>query len=616
MSGFLCKFRTVKDLGYLNLIRVLIYRLRMRIGLKKAKTCKECIPSGPFFTPCEISVDSNLPKNPHWLETGLLFSYLSIPIENSPPDWSMNPMTKKRFSNWKSPWWEIPDFDSEVGDIKVIWEFSRFDWLLAFSQHARTGNDKAVEKMNNWLKDWCENNPPFRGPNWKCGQEASIRVMHLAMSALILEQYLNPSENLRALVLLHLQRIEPTTSYAIAQCNNHATSEAAALFIGGILIGGKKGEKLSGLGRKLLETQVKRLVGEDGSFSQYSLNYHRVLLDTLSMVEVWRQRTDQRPFSQRYLLSAVSATEWLRNMVNPIEGSGPNLGANDGARLLPITNSVYRDYRPSVQLASALFANERAYEESGSWDDGLKWLKIPLPKKLSKKAGNYLAADGGFAVLRRGSAMAMLRYPSFKFRPSHSDALHLDLWLGELNFLRDGGSFSYNTDSRWLNYFSGTESHNTIQFDGSDQMPRLSRFLFGDWLRVSKVDELTENEGVVNFSAGYVCRRGVSHHRKISLSSGALLVEDDIKGFKSQAQLRWRLPCANWNLISDDGGANVSTESYPGFSISVTGTSPWQSCTLKDGWESLHYLEKTVLPILEISTKSESKLITEVRWLP
>src|SRR3546814_7985904 len=84
-------------------------------------------------------------------------------------------------------------------------------------------------------------------------------------------------------------------SYAVAQANNHATSEAAALFIGGSWLaanGSRAGESLVRRGRQHLEKQVARLVEEDGSFSQYSLNYHRVLLDTLSIVEIWRRHLD------------------------------------------------------------------------------------------------------------------------------------------------------------------------------------------------------------------------------------------------------------------------------------------------------------------------------------
>lgn len=43
--------------------------------------------------------------------------------------------------------------------------------------------------MNLWLNDWCENNPPYLRVNWKCGQEASIRVMHLIMAAYILDEW-------------------------------------------------------------------------------------------------------------------------------------------------------------------------------------------------------------------------------------------------------------------------------------------------------------------------------------------------------------------------------------------------------------------------------------------
>src|SRR3546814_4964922 len=85
-------------------------------------------------------------------------------------------------------------------------------------------------------------------------------------------------------------------SYAVAQANNHATSEAAALFIGGSWLaanGSRAGESLVRRGRQHLEKQVARLVEEDGSFSQYSLNYHRVLLDTLSIVERSEEHTSE-----------------------------------------------------------------------------------------------------------------------------------------------------------------------------------------------------------------------------------------------------------------------------------------------------------------------------------
>ena len=49
----------------------------------------------------------------------------------------------------------------------------------------------------------------------------------------MLGQVSRPEPGLPALLAVHLKRIAPTLHYAMAQDNNHGTSEAAALFIGG-----------------------------------------------------------------------------------------------------------------------------------------------------------------------------------------------------------------------------------------------------------------------------------------------------------------------------------------------------------------------------------------------
>ena len=210
-----------------------------------------------------------------------------------------------------------------------------------------------------WLADWCRHNPAYAGPNWKCGQEASIRIMHLAMAAKVLGRPLEPEPALLDLLDVHLQRIAPTTSYAVAQDNNHGTSEGAALFIGGSWLAlcrpDSRGRSWAEAGRLLLEDRVARLVGTDGSFSQYSVNYHRVLLDTLCMAEIWRRDLALPPFSLRLLNRAKAAAEWMRLMVRP-GGDAPNTGANDGALLLPLTDADFRDHRdggvPCAQLAA------------------------------------------------------------------------------------------------------------------------------------------------------------------------------------------------------------------------------------------------------------------------
>ena len=374
MTFLFTKIRTYSKLGFCNLLRVFLYKL-FRPFRNSHGTNEVNLSIGSFFCAKDFVRIPNAEVSKEWTDKGRWFSFHEFSL-NGIPDWHANPFKKDVRAVDDLPWHKISDFGDEVGDIKTVWEASRFDWVLKMAQRVRAGDNSELSRLNDWLKDWVVKNPPYKGVNWKCGQEASIRVMHLAMATLILEQSETPTDNLKELISIHLQRIKSTTSYAIAQCNNHASSEAAALFIGGNLVGGKEGEKFCSHGRKLLESQVKRLVGEDGSFSQYSLNYHRLFLDTLCMVEIWRQKKGEKEFSSALYSKAKAASTWLFNLIDLANGEGPNVGANDGARLFPINNTKYRDFRPTVQMAFNLFYNERAIEAKGPWNDGLKWMKL------------------------------------------------------------------------------------------------------------------------------------------------------------------------------------------------------------------------------------------------
>jgi Heparinase II/III-like protein/Heparinase II/III N-terminus len=609
-GAFRQKVQVVFALGLINLLRVVAYRFGVKFGLNPVRRLRAEVPIAPFFKEVPNKTVSLLPAPSSWRHEVRYFGFHPLPVMDGPPDWHLNPMTGVWVNAPERPWWTIPDFDVAVGDIKTVWEASRFDWVLAFAQRVRSGEATELQRLNVWLADWSAKNPPYCGPNWKCGQEASIRVMHLCMVAMILGQTDQPSKGLVDLIRLHLQRIAPTISYSMAQDNNHGTSEAAALFIGGSWLAAQgvgEGEKWQKTGRKWLENRVARLIDPDGSFSQYSLNYHRMMLDTLSMVDVWRRHQGLAEFSGLYKSRSAAAARWLFAMVDPVSGDAPNLGANDGARLLPLTKTDYRDYRPSVQLGMALFTNVQAYAESGSSNSQLAWLGVALPQKVANPPGNQVFDGGGYVVLRRDKAMAVLRYPRFRFRPSQADALHLDLWHDGENLLRDAGSYSYNTDPEWLAYFPETAAHNTVQFDDRDQMPRLSRFLFGDWLKTESVQPLMELDEETTFGAAYRDGYGVKHQRSIRLLDNRIIVQDEVLGFTGKAVLRWRVKPGKWHL----DGQNITDGKH---NLSITSSVRVSRIELLSGWESRHYLQKTALPVLEIEIHEPGLLTMEYRW--
>lgn len=602
------KAQTALALGLSNLAQVAWYRIGVKTGLNPVRRLKASISPGEFFLLPERRVSPELPVNQSWVEQQCYFGWL-VRKDAGVPDWHRNCFTGGTVTNAARPWWMIADFDPAVGDIKTVWEASRFDWVLVFMQQALHGDISAVNKLNQWLSDWLQHNPCYVGPNWKCGQEASIRVMHLAMALLLARQQRSVSVPLQQLIAAHLQRIAPTLLYALAQDNNHGTSEAAALYIGGSLLtlyGHPDGNKWQRQGLKHLESRALRLIGQDGVFSQYSVTYHRVMLDTYAMAELWRQRLDLPAFSAGLYAQLSLATRWLNQMIAGEHGDAPNWGANDGARLLPLTGTDYRDFRPAVALATALFLKKSVYAGSLSARAQLQWLELDADLPPLGDPGSAHCNSGGLILLRRRDVFAMFRYPVFRFRPSQSDALHLDIWVKGLNLIRDGGSYTYNSTPELVNYFSGVASHSTVQFDDRNQMPKLSRFLFGAWLKAKHVaNDFSATDGC-RAEAGYTDWLGATHLRQVELKD-QLTVTDTLSGFSSKAVLRWRLSPGDWVLQDNECRLKDG-------SVCLRVIADTADIRLVQGLESRYYLQKTELPVLEVTLTTPGSVITEFEF--
>lgn len=607
--NFFNKIGTFRRLGIKNIAVVAAYRLALSLGIHPVTRIKRRAPKGIFYD-SKVNISACSPSM-EWKNSWLGFGQFVQGGDSSIPNWHGSLGAVSSTSTTAIPWWTIPDFASGT-DIKEIWEFSRFDWLVCMAQRATCGDQSEIIRMNQWLIDWCASNPPYFGPNWKCGQEASFRVIHLVLACAILGKDGDPKKELLDLVEIHLARIAPTISYARAQDNNHATSEAAALFIGGSWLGMHRpltsGRKWEALGRLSLERAVARCFLADGSFSQHSTNYHRLALDTLSLAEWWRIRQSLSPWSNVFYKRAASATNWLHTLVEPSNGDVPNLGSNDGACLLWFGGSNIRDFRPSVQIAAAFFLGRRAYADCPIGDNACTWLSLLVP---NGEPLEYMSKDfpfGGITLLRARDCHVLFRKPVYRFRPCHADALHVDLWIRGKNIFRDGGTFSYAASEIFSNYFPGTVSHCTIEFDDRDQMPRLGRFLFGSWLSAQE-QSVNLSDPKKSATASYKDRYGVTHCREISLHQTILEVKDTVSGFKSHAILRWRLCPGNWSLTEN----GVEME---GIKVRVLASENIENMSLQIGWESRLYLERIAIPVLEVRVSRACRIVTTVEWKP
>ena len=164
--------------------------------------------------------------------------------------------------------------------------------------------------------------------------------------------------------------------------------------------------------KETTKENVAKLIEPDGSFSQYSLNYHRMMLDTVSFAEIWREKLKLKSFTENFYKQVSSSSLWMFQMISPINGDGPNVGANDGSHLFQLTDSSYRDYRPSVHLAVRLFCKKIAFKAPGQWNNHLLWLGVSEAELNPPKYKNCDYDFGGYKILRYGNSNVFFKYPS------------------------------------------------------------------------------------------------------------------------------------------------------------------------------------------------------------
>ena len=292
-----------------------------------------------------------------------------------PPAWHRNPFTGLQAPATEH-WSVLGDF--AFGDVKVLWEPSRFGFVYLLARaYARSGEERFVEGFWTTVEDWRANNPPQRGVNWKCGQEAAFRVMAwcFGMHAFLQSPSSSPARlaMLAEMLAVHGERIAANLGYAVQQQNNHGVSEGAALWTLGVVFPEfRSAASWRERGGAVLGELAKTLVYDDGGFSQQSVNYHRVMLQDY----LWALRVGDAagmPLPDDLRRRVAMAGEWLRELIVGCNGEVPNYGANDGALVLPLTNCDYRDFRPVAQACAWVTAGRRVLPP-GPWDEEAWWM--------------------------------------------------------------------------------------------------------------------------------------------------------------------------------------------------------------------------------------------------
>jgi len=446
----------------------------------------------------------------------------------------------------------ISPSQSFPADIKFIWEPARFGWAFPLGRaFYLTGDEIYAKTFWQNFETFSAANPPFLGPNWASAQEVALRLIAFVWAGEIFAPAAASTPerlaSLAASIATHAARIPPTLAYARAQNNNHLLSEAAGLLTAGLALRDHPdASRWRALGWKWLNHGLQAQIDSSGEYAQHSTNYHRLMLQLVLWTNALVEAFDLR--WPRPTLEAIQrAVHWLLSLVDFESGHVPNLGANDGAYIFPLSICPFSDFRPVAHAAARVFLDYHL--PPGPWDEMALWLGAPARGPHTLDLPRYVGDQ-----LYGPRSWGYFRTAQFSSRPSHADQLHLDLWWRGLNVAQDAGTYLYNAAPPWDNALTTAFVHNTVTVNGRDQMTRAGRFLYLDWVNAYRKALPVQEPGELQRVRGRYWGKDYRHTRTISVFEGdRWRIVDEILPLSWHpqtltARLHWLLPDWEWRV--------------------------------------------------------------------
>jgi len=431
-------------------------------------------------------------------------NYISS-INYEPIDWHVD--FKSGYIWDKKTWYRKIEYGNKTGvDIKVPWELSRFQHLVALGQaYAITGDEKYSLEYIYEVIDWIENNPPQLGVNWVCTMDVAIRAANwiLSLSFFKNSKFITNEFLFYFIknIYIHGKHIINNLEYGRKTSNHYISDISGLLFIGALFSEFNIGKKWKKFAINELKKEMAKQIYDDGADFEASTCYHRLVLELFFYCTIFiiRNSSDfkednfvevgEKIFGKEYVEKLYKMFEFTLYVLKP-DGRMPKIGDNDNGRFFIF---VVRDVLDMRYLLSfgAIFFKETKFKlkefrfcEEILWVYGKEGYDIwnDLDSISIDSIGSKDFPDAGFYILRKDK-----NYMIASCGPNgqngvgghaHNDKLSFELSIDGKDMLIDPGTYVYTPIPYWRNKFRSTMFHNTVVVDDLEQNRFDARSLF------------------------------------------------------------------------------------------------------------------------------------------
>lgn len=388
--------------------------------------------------------------------------------------------------------WSLKKYFKEIrpaygnADIKVPWELSRFQHVVALGQaYWLTGNEKYALEFVRQVEDWIERNPPKFGVNWACTMDVAIRAANWVLgfyffkdSPTLTDEFL--IKFLKSL-LVHSRHIMSNLENKGITNNHYLANLVGLIYLGIAFPEFKEAQRWREFVLRELIKEMDKQVYNDGMDFEASTCYHRLALELFFYPTVLCQ-VNGIEMPQAFIDKLKKMFDFVLYVLKP-NGRMPQIGDNDNGRLHVFGRREILDMTYLLTFG-ALFYRDPAYKitEFGFAPEAL-WVFGPdayerwnsLPGRSVEELESRAFPEGGIYVMRhKKDYMIISCGPNGQGGlggHAHNDKLSFELCIGGEDVIVDPGTYVYTPCSKWRNMFRSTSYHNTVMVNGQEQNP-------------------------------------------------------------------------------------------------------------------------------------------------
>lgn len=436
---------------------------------------------------------------------------------NQPIDWHLDISTGLRFPKTYARDADVRS--GRCGSAKYVWEINRLLFLPQLAiQYRQTGDRKFLTQFVDINRSWFAENPYLTGVNWYSNIEVNIRLINWFISWNILDASALAETDADFKNFVDAEWLPVIYQHCVysrtnpshhSSANNHLISEYAGLFVAASFWDFPESAAWRTYAKSGLEREMLKQHSRNGVNREEAAEYIQFITDFFLIAQVVGERTNN-PFSLAYDAYLFRILRYVAQFLD-CRGQFPRYGDEDDGRVLLLDDRHPHNNFQSLLRSGAVLTGEPLFKQrSAGWGETPRFdLKNyvlfgqvgraafeTVPTYHNLLGSEFYSEEGHFIIRKQEigddptqpreiyihADAAPLGYLSIAAH-GHADALSFLMHVDGQVFLADPGTYSYQTDPDWRNYFVSTRAHNTVCIDGQNQALQAGALLWLDHYR-------------------------------------------------------------------------------------------------------------------------------------